>query len=301
MSISALAVDQSKLTLPSILDRVDIVKWVPTREIKIKFPPINLSKRYALLITGDLAENFAGECFWNDTVWMFKSLVNNGYAEQDIFVLYGDGADYLSPNLAYRHPSTVTDFAATPANVNAVLDGLANGDPVRGIPKLDDNDTLVVWTFDHGGQAGGESTLCLRGGVIGAAAFATKMNAITYDRRAIFMQQCFSGGFINPLKNARTFISTASRSDEVARPADTENEMVGGRTYSHGEYNYYVISALNRLNTVPPGGVINADANADSFVSSLEMHNWDVGHENRPETPQMNDMGGVGSTFRFTK
>jgi hypothetical protein len=300
-SVKVQAVDQSKVQSKSIIDRLDKVRILPQRYTKIRIPALNLRKRYAVLITGDLAENFSGECFWNDTVWMYKALLANGYTDADIIVLYGDGVDYASANAAYRHPTTVTDFAATTANVNMVLDGLKNGDAARGIPKMDDNDTLFVWTFDHGGLSGGVSTLCLRDGVINANSFATKLNAIAYESRAIFMQQCYSGGFINPLKNAKTFISTASRADEVARPADTENEMVGGRTYSHGEFNYHIITALNRLHTTPPGGVVNADSNADSWISSLEMHNWNVARESRPETPQVNDMGGIGTIFRFKK
>ena len=45
----------------------------------------------------------------------------------------------------------------------------------------------------------------LRDGVIGANAFSAKANAIEYGQRAVFMQQCFSGGFIDPLKNAKTY------------------------------------------------------------------------------------------------
>lgn len=293
-------VDPNELTRVAVIKNLDKITLVtaPWRVGKVK--PLNLTRRYAVLITGDLAENFWGECFWNDTVWMYKSLLANGYAADDIFVLYGDGADYMSANPAYRHPTPVTNFAATVANVNMVLDGLKNGDAAHGIPKIDSNDTLFVWTFDHGGRTGaGESTLCLRGGSIGADAFSAKLNALEYSSRAVFMQQCFSGGFINPLKSAKTFISTASSATEVAHPADTENETYGGVVYSHGEFNYWVTSAMNRL--TPTGAAMNADSNADTFLSSLELHQWNASHESRSETPQSNDMGGVGSTFKFKK
>lgn len=290
--------ETNRLAVGTNLDRLRIV----ARPIRaIKFPPLNFVKRYAVLICGDLAENFWGECFWNDTVWMYKTLLANGYQPDDIIVLYGDGADYMSANAYYRHSSTVTDHAATTGNVNMVLDGLKTGNAAKGIPKMDSNDTLFLWTFDHGGLSGGEATLCLRNGVIKASAFAAKANAIPYASRAIFMQQCYSGGFIDPLKNSKTFIATACKGDEVARPADTENEKVGGKDYSHGEFNYHITTALNRLKTSPPGGAVNADANADTFIASKEMHNWNVAKESRPETPQSNDMGGIGSTFRFKK
>lgn len=300
-NVAKVAVQPTSMARVSLAANLDRVRLREGLKLTIKFPPLNLAKRYAVLICGDLAENFWGECFWNDTVWMYKTLIANGYNASDIIVLYGDGADYLSANPAYRHGSTVTDFAATTGNVNMVLDGLKNGNAVKGIPKMDANDTLFLWTFDHGGQSGGQATLCLRNGVIKANDFAAKANVIPYASRAIFMQQCYSGGFINPLKNNKTFISTACRSDEVARPADTENEVVGTKTYSHGEFNYHITTALNRLKPTPPGGAVNADANADTFIASKEMHNWNVSKESRPETPQSNDMGGIGSTFRFKK
>lgn len=143
------------------------------------------------------------------------------------------------------------------------------------------------------------AVLCLRDGNMTDTSFATKLNAIAYSRRAIFMQQCRSGGFIDNLKNDNTFISTACRADENARPADTENDTYSGVVYSHGEYNYYITSALDRL--TPAGAVVNADANGDGWVSSLEMHNWESSHESLPETPQKDDTGGKGSTFRFKK
>jgi len=255
-------------------------------------------QKYAVLICGDLAENFWGECFWNDTVWMFKTLLNNGWTEANIFVLYGDGEDYASANPKYRYPGTVTDFPATRAWVIKVFEGLASGDAANGIPAMRNQDSLFVWTFDHGG--GGESaTLCLRDADITDTDFAAKINAISYRSRVIFMQQCRSGGFIGDLKNAKTFISTAARAMEDAHPADTENEAYDGKIYSHGEYDYYLISALDRL--TPTGGTVNADSGGNGKISALEAHNWMATHESQSETPRMDDSGGIGSAFEFTK
>jgi hypothetical protein len=282
-------------SLARSLDRV--TARLPAAAVSQGLRPL-VAQKYAVLICGDLAENFEGECFWNDTVWMFKTLLNNGYTEANIFVLYGDGADFASASPKYQFPRTVTDFPATRAWVIKVLEGLASGDATNHIPAMGGMDTLFVWTFDHG--SGGEAAwLCLRGVDISDTDFAAKINAIPYRRRAIFMQQCRSGGFIGELRNATTFISTAARATEDAHPADTENEIYGGRYYSHGEYNYYLMSALDRV--TPTGSAVNADTNGNARIAALEAHNWIVGHENRSETPQMDDSGGVGSVFEFTK
>ena len=115
-----------------------------------------------------------------------------------------------------------------------------------------------------------------------------------YANRAIFMQQCRSGGFIDNLSNSKTFISTACRADENAQPADTENETYGGQPYSHGEYNYYITSAI--AGATATGSSVNADENRNGKVSAREAHQWETSHESRAEHPQMND-GGVGHTF----
>ena len=287
-NIVKMKVNISKLLQPS----KRIVAINPRLKIKIKL--IDFPQKYAVLICGDIAENFWGECFWNDTVWMYKTLRNAGYSKENIYVLYGYGADYASANPRYQSSETVTDFPATVSWVNKMFDGLKNGDAASGIKKMTSNDTLFVWTFDHGG-GGSTAYLCLWDGAIYDTSFASKLNAITYQKRAIFMQQCRSGGFIDNLRNNKTFISTACRATENAQPADTENEVYGGNDYSHGEYNYYIISALRGL--TPMGAAVNADANSSGKVSAREAHTWEKNHESRAEIPQMNDMGSIGSSF----
>lgn len=251
------------------------------------------AKKVAVLICGDVAESGFDE-FWSDTCWMYKTLVADGYAPENIYVLYGDGTDYASANPAYQNSPRVTDFAATTVNVDKVFDGLKNGDAASGITKMTTSDTLFVWTFDHGASSG-MSYLCLRDGWMDSNHFATKLNAVPCQKRAIFMQQCFSGGFVTPLQGATAFVSTASSASQVAHRADTEFEVYGGRTYHHGEYNYYITCAMSGKN--PSGAAVNADTTGDAKVSVLEAHNWDVSHENQPETPQMSDIGGIGSGF----
>lgn len=291
-------VERAAIGQASLAKNIDRVNIQVAQKTRPHFEPVPRPQKYAVLICGDLAENFWGECFWNDTVWMFKTLLHNGWTEANIFVLYGDGVDFASADPFYQYPQTVTDFPATRTWVIKVFEGLASGDAANGIPAMTGVDTLFVWTFDHG--SGGEAaTLCLRGDDITDTDFAAKINAINYSSRAIFMQQCRSGGFIGELKNARTFISTAAGATEDAHPADTENELYHGQYYSHGEYDYYLIGALDRL--TPVGGAVNADGNGNGRIAALEAHNWVVSHENLIETPRMDDSGGIGSAFEFTK
>jgi hypothetical protein len=287
-SIERLRLDTSKLIRASTQ-----IAMVNPAVIQAIIQAMAAPQKYAVLICGDVAESGFDE-FWGDTVWMYKMLRAKGYSKENIYVCYGNGADYACPNPTYQMPGeTVTDFAATPAWVDVVFNGLKNGDAARGIKKMKDNDSLFVWTFDHGGGGPTNSYLCLMGGSMTDTHFASKLNAVAYDKRMIFMQQCRSGGFIDNLANSKTFISTACRGDQNAQEADTEKEYWGGKWYHHGEYNYYIIGAFD--GKYPNGTAVNADSNGNGKVSCIEAHNWDVTHENKAEVPQVNYSGTTGA------
>jgi hypothetical protein len=249
--------------------------------------------KVAMLICGDVAESGFEE-FWSDTCWMYKTLCNAGYAPENIYVLYGSGIDHSSPNPAYQSAETITDFPATYAWVDKVFDGLKNGDSTNGIAQMKSSDSLFVWTFDHGAD-GNPAYLCLMDAWMDEAHFASKLMALPFQKTAIFMQQCRSGGFIDSLQSPKVFLSTACRYDQDAYPSNNEHEIYNGQAYNHGEYNYYIISAIS--GSTPGGASVNADTNGDSGISVLEVHNWEASHEDLAEVPQMSDTGGVGSTF----
>ena len=256
-------------------------------------PITALARDYALLICGDVAESGYDE-FWNDTVWMYKALLAAGYKENNIYVLYGWGNDHVSANPSYQHAGKVTDFPATVAWVNKVLNGLKNGDPSIGVNKITSLDSLFVWVFDHGGGSN-PAYFCLRDGVCYDSDFASRVNLLSCKERAIFMQQCRSGGFVDDLENNKSFVSAACMLNENAHRADVEQETYNGAKYHHGEYNYYVISAL--AGKTITGAVVNADSNGDGKISAREMHVFMAARENQPEHPQMWDSYEVGAAF----
>jgi hypothetical protein len=269
--------------------------------------------KYAVLISGDWAESGYDE-FWNDVVLMREMLLANNFEDQNIFILYADGNDFVDATRTYarydpvainrppraNRPASFTDYPATKAEVQAVFDGLANGDNNRGIPEMTENDFLFVWTFDHGGTfdhgdttAGySHSILCLWGIDIRDDEFASAVDPIPCRSRVFCMQQCFSGGFIDDLSNDKTVILTACRGDELAWQANDaptqENEIVNEARYDHGEFNYHLISALLKQ-AVNGGAPVNADTTGNGLVSMLELFNYVENHDNRPEHPQYDD------------
>lgn len=134
------------------------------------------AEKYAVLITGDYAdergdfegswaisnnldftENDRMEEFWHDTFLMWEMLLDKGYSDNNIFVLFAGGQDFQPQWIldgARYVPSlhgfqTMTDYAATRDTVEIVLEGLAYGNQQENIPQLQDDDLLFCWTFEE--------------------------------------------------------------------------------------------------------------------------------------------------------
>jgi hypothetical protein len=257
-----------------------------------------MGQKYAVLISGNEPSmpgdwRFFGE-FWWDVVLMREALLQNGFLDNQIYILFGNGADYVDanyPNPRYRPAPAITDFSATAANVQTVFNGLANG--AGGFPQMTDDDLLFVWTFDHGCGppciAGPNHNFGLMDGPMDDAVFAGLVNAVPHAYRVFCMQQCHSGGFINELRSDRTVILTACSDTEHANPADSpaENEVVGGKTYRHGEFNFHLYCAL--MGQTVTGTPVNADADGNGFVTMREVFDHIQANESQPETPQYDD------------
>jgi hypothetical protein len=154
---------------------------------------------------------------------------------------------------------------------------------------MTDQDLLFIWTFDHGSTRRGHSTLNLMDGKMPDRSFARLVDQVPCAYRIICMQQCRSGGFIDDLRNDRTVILTACAADENAHRADSrdETEVVGRTRYHHGEFNYYLLSALTER--TPTGTKVNADADGDGSVTMREAFDFVAEQESDVATPQYDD------------
>lgn len=222
----------------------------------------------ALLIGPHRSADASFDEFWNDTVLMYDMLIGTGmYTADSIYVAYGDGIDGTSSNPRYQ--ASITDFAATNAGIDDAFTALGT--------SLGSLDHLFVWTFDHGGPwtngetpgaQTGDSRLVTQDGYYLDDDFAAQMASLVYGSSTVFMEQCYSGGFINELDDIpNTLIMTASRGDESAYRDPWTDPGWGDH---HGEFNLGLYTAETGL--LPDGSSVGtADINGDGYVSIDEI------------------------------
>ncbi|MEN6313208.1 MAG: hypothetical protein ABFD25_03050 [Clostridiaceae bacterium] len=275
-----------------------------------------MGKKVAVLISGGFADRDGYDEFWNDLVRMWRVLLSSGYRDENIIVLYGDGSDYDDPARPFysfrRHKllarslrSRLTTFPANRNSLEHVFNTLAgSGASIIGAPadprlpgpfkiqKLLKNDSLFVWTFNHGKRIGGNCQLGLINGEgILDRDFAGLAGKIACDCKIFCMQQCFSGGFIDNLAGRRNLVLTACASDEIANRADTENETVDGETYHHGEFNHNLFTVLSspKIRNI----VDLPHISLNEFEKMRKVFNfvfkYICNHSSRPETAQYYD------------
>jgi subtilisin-like proprotein convertase family protein len=251
-------------------------------------------EHYAVIIEGDVPSGSSYSEFWSDPVRMFRILLEYGYHEDNIHVLYGEGSDETDFACEYYREQMV-DFPAYKQDVRDLFTWMRDGNPAQGITKVTSEDFIYLFTFDHGGQQSGcDVTLCLMDGCMSDTEFADYFNQIAYKHRGVMMQQCHSGGFIDNLENTTTAISTAATCNESAYEADERDDCGGGVQVKYGEFNYWWMSAMEGHKPWPGEEPVDADTNMDGKVSFLEAHNYAVENDDRNEHPQWSDPGNIG-------
>ena len=260
--------------------------------------------------------------FWHDTFLMWEMLQSKGFDRDNIFVLFGDGKDYVSYNPLYQPPVgvTITNDSATIRKVTNLFEDLRNGS--NGRPRLTEDDFLFVWIFDHGHYDGSHSLIHLLNGLMSDTDFSSLLNDIPANRKAYWMQQCNGGGFADDLEAGNVVFHSACQANESAFVADdytingdsiVENDTLNSDTYYHGEFNYHLLSVCN--GQTPTGQFVyytdtlaNGDLNHDGLVSFYEAYIWEESHESNEryngqyylgETPLYSDLGNIGQHASF--
>lgn len=298
---------------------------------------LDAQNKYAVLITGDYAaknldipreEQWNGGKnldsrgmleFWNDTYLLWELLQNKGFSQDNIYVLFADGNDFLSDNPRYQSPigTRVTDYPATFSNVRNIFRGFQNG--TFGMPILTEDDFLFVWTFDHGTHEldGHYGVLLFGDETLRDDTLSNWISNIQTHKTAFWMQQCHGGGFASSLETENTVFHSACQANELAYRADdytidsvnfVENDTLMSHQYYHGEFDYHLISVCNGYTpmgqcTYAEDSLVYGDLNNDDIISFYEAYAWEYSHESidreRGETPCYSDIGEIGAFSSF--
>jgi len=261
--------------------------------------------RVAVLIVGDYypttldyqwnGGNLNGQSnwkeFWNDSylLWELLDINSNmpGYGYDYIYIYFADGEIYdpLYLDLRYQVPA-FTPFPIAEASLENVQDVLTGFSTGGDFPLLDGNDFLFIWTMGHGGyDVNGSYMNLYDDDVLYDDVFGNLVNGITAQKKVIFMQQGYAGGFANNLTGDNVIFYSACDENTNAYQADDfpylENEILSNGTYYHGEFDFHTYSPMAGKS---PDGVLQyyngilyttADADVNSIVSIDEIYDWE--------------------------
>jgi hypothetical protein len=252
------------------------------------------ARNYAVLISAGQTtadDAYVNSEYWYDMLLTYKTLIDEGYGHDDIYVLYGFGQDYVSSRPCYQnpYPDPITDYSNSRANIISVFANLDN--------IMTDDDFLFVWWMGHGGQSGPNQVVFWienYNDYVYDYQFASYVNQIqNYDRRAFSFMTCNSGGILDDLDGPDSIVMTSSTLYESSA-SDWLCDTV------HAEFNYFEAAAFHW--TTPCGlcGAVNADTTQDQRICFNEAFQYALARV-AYSTPQMSDVGGLcNSTFLFS-
>jgi PKD repeat protein len=246
---------------------------------------------YALLISGGFDKDNNFDRYWNDLSGMYKTLRETYcYPEENIYVLMSDGGD---PGQDQRTGPGSQDYDSSPTNlddlgrVNDIYGKATRADvenmlhtlsgdslaPAPGVPTLTSDDDLFIFTTNHGGQdpAGtGKVRLWLWGEeeqqYIWDDEFVNGLGACKARSITMTMEQCYSGGFVDPFIKG-----TPPGQTRVIATAASAAQPSYGNDFSF----WWIDGAMGPANDPTKNDGIRADA----FTSFLDVFMYAASHD----------------------
>ncbi|OOP56765.1 MAG: hypothetical protein AYP45_07030 [Candidatus Brocadia carolinensis] len=260
--------------------------------------------KYAVLISAGIARDteLAIE-YWNDLVLQYNMLIENGFPEDQICVLYDKGQDY---NPIAGH--SITDLPVSIANIESVFKALGGiGTNTACVKRaLTDEDLLYVWWMGHGSLNYDELGTCILYMPISGSkevVVDTQLHNFIdyvsrYSKRIIAIMTCHSGGILDDINivGSKTVTLTSSSCEESSSSYDPS--LTCDRL-NHAEFSYNLTCALRQYacdSLILPPVDGNVDGYSDGYVSLLETYLYVLSPLNRRSTPQIGDPDSISSS-----
>lgn len=226
---------------------------IPPIVVDPTLPP----QKFAVLATNlqaEVEDNQLESDFWYDLVLTYCTLLDHGFKEENVFVLYGNGNDAaFSTYPAYKTHmcgvanTTMTDFSLRNSNGMAkdnlcnVLCCLSNGWPAemtndrceclkgsdtgiggfkcsqtKGPAKLRESDFLFAWVKGHGKTTACDTTLRFTPNPhLHDDEVDALLGGLESIRRALVFETCDAGGWLDNLANANTAVLVSSGDPDI--------------------------------------------------------------------------------------
>jgi len=233
--------------------------------------------RYAVILSGGYNWVSNPLRYWNDCSYFFSTLKQNGFLDENIYVLISDGTDPAFDTYIDYEGTTAsspldldgdglpdTRYSATKANITLVFDELA--------AKLGPGDLLSIFITDHGGIQEGnqvpfhvpDTTVYLWGEKMTGDELAAEVNKVNAGIVAGIFEQCYSGGLVEKLAGPNRVLMSAARWWE-------SSFAMGYFTYD--EFSHYATRALAE----PLLGDSNGDGQTtmeEAYLYALTNDSW---------------------------
>lgn len=253
----------------------------------------------ALIYSGGINASYAYTRYWNDVKLMYSILLDKGYSEDNIRVVYKNGTG---------------EDADIPVHYAANQLGLNNAFSYLGA-RMNNDTKFFLMMNNHGG---GNDTYNPRYGNSGVTDtngddnrsginddideqffyynwstaltddyLATRINNLPMGSMIAVVKPCYSGGVIWDFRGPNRVIMTSGTEFQV--------------TYSHtsglfGEFTYHFFAAVTGKDPIT-GNTVDADLNGDGSVSMYEAQVYILDNDAANEHPQYEDNNdGVGTS-----
>ena len=170
----------------------------------------------------------------NDLEFLYRTLINNyGVPVSNITVLQYDGTLCYNDADWTRHQGSIGNWPGDNTPYQIKIDGAGTRENLLNAiaavtVKLGPNDNLLIHTNNHGNTVAGTSTIISYSGEDTTPDdFSTAVGGLPkFSCFMVMMEQCYSGGFIQPIVNASPAACTS-----VATAVDANHESAGGADY----------------------------------------------------------------------
>ena len=239
-----------------------------------------IAKRtFAIILSGGKNVNANHVRYWNDCSFLYQTLVNRyGIPKGNIHVAISDGINN-APDMTLDDGSLPcsspldldfdglpdTRYPATEVGIRAAINAINQ--------SIKSNDHFFLFVIDHGGHDDKGSYICLWAGEseeneqsrLYSSELLNMLNQLN-DRdilKSAVMAQCYSGGFIEPLRDAGFVIATATKENELSSAMNEWN-------FDNFAYNW--TCGMNGKDELKH--TVYADSDGDGHVSMKEAFNF---------------------------